>query len=430
MSSRLKGTCEWIFTHPAYTAWISEEHGDERSKVLWISAPAGFGKTVLCTRVVEHLKGSEPFPVVYFFASPHAQSGGEPSFIVRSWIAQMAQLDSDVLGLVQKHVVAGQRASEPIVWSLFRCIVSGIRGCAFALDGFDEYSRARNARARFLRELKEATAGTASRILIMSRNETDIESELSTNTDEEAGHIIAQCRITKEDVQNDVSLFSKSVVDEKLPKKDDRLRQDLAERLTKKCEGMFLWIKLQQDQLQSGKNAKRLRTIVEDMPVGLHRTYKRNWEVIQNHVPENRKRALAILEWTIYAFRPLTVAEVTEALIVERDDDSAMLQWDDLPDEIDEEYITNDIINTCGGLVETRAKRPEDGARLRTIHLIHQSVREFLLPTVSPGSLNVTKSYLIRTQPSCQIEQHEHLAMICLTFLDNEDAWQRYTAQN
>jgi SpoVK/Ycf46/Vps4 family AAA+-type ATPase len=120
ISSRLEGTCEWFFSHPAYRAWISEEYSDDVAKILWICAPAGHGKTVLCAKLVEYLKEVKMFPVAYFFASPHAQSGGEPSLILRSWIAQIAQLDSNVFEVVRRHSEAGQRASEFAIWSLFR----------------------------------------------------------------------------------------------------------------------------------------------------------------------------------------------------------------------------------------------------------------------------------------------------------------------
>jgi hypothetical protein len=35
-------------------------------------------------------------------------------------------------------------------------------------------------------------------------------------------------------------------------KKDESLQQELARHMAEKCEGMFLWIKLQQEQLRGG----------------------------------------------------------------------------------------------------------------------------------------------------------------------------------
>jgi ankyrin repeat protein len=425
-SSRLEGTCNWIFSHRSYESWISEDNPNETARILWICAPAGYGKTVLCARLVEHLKAMHSFPVAYFFASPHAQSGGEPSFILRSWIAQIAQLDSDVLEFVQEHLDAGQRASESSVWSIFATIVSANRNYTFVLDGFDEYSREDNIRATFLHKLKDVTGGTLSRILIASRKETDIEAELSPGKAEVAEYVLLQCKITKTDIWSDISLFSKCVVDEKLPKKDDRLRQDLAGQLAEKCEGMFLWIRLQKDQLRGSKNTKQLQNIVKDMPIGLIKTYERNWKTLQNHSPADRDRAFAILRWATFALRPLTVSEITEALIVRSDNDGTTPQWDELPDNIDDEYINSEIIDICGGLVETRAEKPGSEARFRTIHLIHPSVREFLLPTLSPSSMDISQPYAERSQAPSQAEQHEYLTTICLGYLKCDETWGKY----
>lgn len=112
---------------------------------------------MLCAKLVEDLKDKQSFPVACFFASPHAQSGGNPKFIIRSWISQIAQLDSNVLDLVRRHFEAERRASESAIWSLFESIVSENRSYAFVLDEFDEYSRRDDARTDFLQKLKEET---------------------------------------------------------------------------------------------------------------------------------------------------------------------------------------------------------------------------------------------------------------------------------
>jgi ankyrin repeat protein len=420
VSSRLEGTCEWIFSHSAYQTWMSEDLLEKAARILWVCAPPGYGKTILCARLVKYFEDMQRFPVAYIFASPHAQSGGEPSHIIRSWIAQIAQLDLEALELVAGYSEAGQRASESTVWSIFEAIVSQDRVYVFILDGFDEYNRLDDARTEFLQKLKKATQRTLSRILIFSRDETDIKAELSPVMVQSAGHVMLECRISKEDVRHDISLFSKSVVERKLPKKDDDLKQSLAGQLVEKCEGMFLWVKLQQDQLRSGKNTKQLQNIVKNMPPGLIKTYERNWNAIQNRSPEERNRALAILRWTTFALRPLSVSEITEALIVEpNDNDGADLQLDELPDSIDDDYISSEIVDICGDLVEVRAQKPGDLAGTRTIHLIHASVREFLLSALLPQSGDPSKP----VSETDQAKHHKDLATTCLAYLHCEDIW-------
>jgi ankyrin repeat protein len=427
VASRLKGTCDWIFSHDAYSTWILEEPHCNIAKILWIHAPAGHGKSVLCARVVEHLKSEHSNCVAYFFASPHAQSGGMPDFVVRSWIAQIAQLDPDVLQLVKQNSKPGQRASDPVIWDLFESIVSDSHNYVFVLDGFDEYTRLDNVRSQFLQKLKKATDRTTARIIITSRNETDIEMELSSESADDLGIVILRCKITREDVDDDISLFSKSLVDAKLPRKDESLRQELAGQLAQKCEGMFLWMKMQQDQLRGGKNAKQLQKIVNNMPAGLMKTYERNWNTILNHCHEDRANALAILKWATFAFRPMSVLEITEALIVDHNEGEIVLRRDDLPDEINEDYINGEIIDICGGLVEVRNEETVDYTSAKTLHLIHASVRDFLLSGLLQNPMDLNRTETIPASPVDHSDQHIELAIVCLGYLSNYDTWDQHT---
>lgn len=426
--SRLDGTCEWIFSKPAYRTWASEDFSDGKTKLLWICGPPGYGKTTLYTKLVEHFKERLALPIAYFFSSSHAQSGGRPSAIIRSWIGQIVRADSDALDMVRGYCEqskAGRVASETEIWFVFESIISQKLNYTFAVDGFDEYARLDECRAQFLRRLKKATYGTSTRILISSRDEVDIRSELLSESSEATGQVVLECKISREDVRDDITFYSKRVVDEKLPKKDEALRQDLASQLAERCEGMFLWIKLQQDQLRGGKNGKQLHNIVKNMPSGLNQTYERNWKTIQSRPVGEQRRALAILRWVTFALRPLTISEITEALIVDTNDDSGGVQWDELPDIIDDEYINGEIIDVCGCLVEARKENAEDPADSRTIHLIHPSVREFLLSVLSPSPQPVLHHSLLFDQATDRSGQHNYLAKVCLTYLNHGDVWKR-----
>lgn len=160
------------------------------------------------------------------------------------------------------------------------------------------------------------------------------------------------------------------------------------------------------------------------MPNGLTKTYERNWKTIQSHPPEEQNRALAILRWTTFALRPLTVSEITEALIVEPNDDGASLQLDELPDNIDGDYINSEIIDICGALVEIKAEESGDGAGSGTIHLIHPSVWEFLVSVLSQSPVDPSKSSSGFDRIPSQAEHHRFIAGICLAYLNYGDIWQ------
>ena len=80
----------------------------------------------------------------------------------------------------------------------------------------------------FLIELKNSTVYTTSRVLIVSRDEIDIRSQLLPIIGGLMEQSMFKFKILKDDVHHDVALFSKSVVERKLSNKDPHLQKELA----------------------------------------------------------------------------------------------------------------------------------------------------------------------------------------------------------
>jgi ankyrin repeat protein len=423
LSLHLNGTCEWIFDRSEYREWESGLSLDENSKFLWIHGPAGHGKSVISAHLIKHLKSMAHYGVGFFFCSSHAASAGSLSYIIRSWIYQIARSHSDALDLVQGFTQRSEvrrTAPDTEIWLVFQSLISQPFNLVFFLDGLDEYPQSNDNRVDFLHRLKQVSAKTATRFLITSREEVDIKAMLSP-ADQSKGQILLEYRISAKDVKNDVILYSKSIVDRKLPNKNEKLRTKLANQLADKCDGMFLWVKMQQEHLNSYKNGKQLEKIVGEMPIELNEVYEKSWETINRSRPDAREQAVAILRWASFAERPLTVSEISEALFIETDGDQVGLQLDELPDAIDEAYINDGIIGICCSLVEVRARDSEIALGSRTIHLIHPSVREFL-SFVMIGNANVTFPQPFMDQLD-QSSQHGLLARICLAYLNDKRIW-------
>ena len=422
-SVRLDGTCDWILNHPAYVQWISEEHSDETAKVLWINAPAGFGKTVLSARIITHLKEMRNSPVGYCYSSNYAHGNEQLDGVVRAWITQLTREDEDALDLVQarRYKRKVPRATSEDIWALLNEISSESEPFTLLLDGLDEFDSSEDRRRKFLQRLKKVISTKDVRVLITSRLEVDIESELRPTSMQDSDLISFECRILKENIQADIESFSHSIVTEKLPKQDISFRTELASEIADRCDGMFLWIKLQQDRLRSGKSKKDLRNIVQAMPQGLNQTYKRSWETIEALEEADRDRAVNTLRWLTFGYRPLTVQELAEALIVQLDAKGSAFSEDDLPDDIDEDYIDGEIKGLCGSLIEVRgdvdAAAPSKSS---TVHLVHASVREFLLKALPMSSW--VRDPMTSEQPQAA-SHHLELAMYTIRFLDSPNIW-------
>lgn len=421
LSLHLNGTCEWIIRHPLFSDWESDQTSDTGARFLWIHGPAGFGKTVLSAWLIRYSKETLKLPVACCFSSSHAQRTEDFDSIVRTWITQLAQNSIEILNHCQmiRREHSGRRASRGVIWSLLKRILSQTPSCILALDGLDEFRDVNETRGLFLEELKKAVASTRVRILITSRNDPDIEAQLRASATQPKVYTMLECKISTGDVKGDLGLYSHDVVGKRFFKQDENYRNSLSAQLAEKADGMFLWIKLQQSQLRGSQNRKTVQRIVEEMPLGLDQTYEGNWKSIQKLPELDRNRALDILRWLTFGIRPLTVQELVEALIIEIDENSEVFCEDDLPADIDVEYVNNEIKGLCRSFIDIRDETGKSPLRMNTVHLAHGSVREYLI-TILPVPLRAGP------YPNQDIKVAAHHAMLashCLRYLNHDGAW-------
>ncbi|KAK3167772.1 hypothetical protein OEA41_004218 [Lepraria neglecta] len=152
------------------------------------------------------------------------------------------------------------------------------------------------------------------------------------------------------------------------------------------------------------------------MPKELESVYRKGWESILNRPGNEKSRALNILRWAVFAARPLTVSEITEALIIPDYEEDKDLLLDEIPDCYNREYVSDRIVDLCASLVEIRAIPREEELESRTIHLRHFSVREFLVTTDTCEAL----SDLPYVSSFDRVLQNNYLAAIYLRYLQCE----------
>ncbi|KAI2608917.1 uncharacterized protein GGS25DRAFT_492130 [Hypoxylon fragiforme] len=337
---------------------------------------------MLCTRVITDLEANFPhFPLAYYFFSSQSESRADPFIVVRSWISQII-LKKERHGEA-KHTCAfnlarerwentdGRPASQAEIMELFAAIAQSTPNCVFIVDGLDECTGTRYSLEEFMASLKQAVSNSKSRLIIFSRNESDIRNGLRVEVSSNAWDLIEYC-ISPDDVKPDATLFSHSIVNRQLQNKDKSDREYLADRMADRFDSMFLCIKMLEEQLRGGKNVRQLQKVVEQAPTNLANLYDHSWARIMKLPDADRIRAMAIIRWATFALRPMTVREITGALLladVECDDISERL-----PDAIDKEYIATEILGLCASLVETRGPNSDFG--LLTVHLTHFSVRD------------------------------------------------------
>ncbi|KAI3573927.1 hypothetical protein IWW34DRAFT_810160 [Fusarium oxysporum f. sp. albedinis] len=432
LQKRLPGTCNWILDRPVFRRWLEAEF-PAGPKLLWVNGPAGFGKTILCAQVVQNLSRTSDTPVVeqpwptldtpvaHFFFTSDLESRKDPYLALRSWISQIVSRHDNAFEVVRQRrelnlEPAATRATRADVITVFTQLLHTIPGCTFVADGLDECTYLDNSSTsvkKFLHDVTDAVVGTNARVLFVSRDEPEIRYALI----EHAPESFTEYKIMPEDVRSDTAAFSRDIVNRKLPNKTDDVRSTLSETMTDRCQGQFLWLKIQEDSLRAGMNKKQLQHAIEDTPTGLNDLYDHNWARITQLKEWEKNRAFALLRWTAFASRPLTVCEITEAVLIIESED---LLLEDLPDAVDDHYVNTEIVGLCGPLVEVRNDPSNPSPGQRTVHLPHFSIKQYLLYHLPMPGWILQNDGL---QTSHEKLQNTVLAKACLQYVSLRQVW-------
>lgn len=173
-------------------------------------------------------------------------------------------------------------------------------------------------------------------------------------------------------------------------------------------------------------NLSSLRTALKSLPTTLDETYAR----ILDSIDEDKHHyALRLLQWLTFSARPMTLAEVAEAIVVEVNEDPRF--------DIDSRFVQpTDVLTICSSLVTTtiedgdsssasasiETEDPPSASTSREVQLAHFSVKEYLVSTRIRSGL--AKAYSIE-------EGHANACMseTCLAYLLHFDKSDSLTSQ-
>ncbi|CAH0047285.1 unnamed protein product [Clonostachys solani] len=414
---KLTGTCDWMLHQPSFTRWVSPDFPTDRAKLLWMSGQPGFGKTVLCAHLVDHLSSTLDAPVSHFFFSSDHESRNDPYEAMRHWVSQIVGADHRAFALVRQkwHTTQEPIAPRLTIIQLLREIMRDVPGCTLVVDGIDEctaLSDSSRSVARFLEDAQELASSTT-RILVVSRDEAEIRQTL-----QESSHCtFNEFKIRSEDVRADTAAYSQLIVDRRLKAMREEDKASLSEMMMERCGGQFLWLKMQEKTLKGWMNKRQLERTINTTPSGLDHLYERHWTRITRSELE-RDRAFSLLRWAAFAIRPLTVGEIIEAVLIDEDNDC--VRFDDLPDVISDEFINDEILHLCSPLLELGDLLPKASSPShRTVQLAHFTVKEFLVHRLPIRDIGTNGDL----QTSLEQRQHTLLARLCLCYVRSHQTW-------
>ncbi|KAM0241440.1 hypothetical protein ACHAP5_007637 [Fusarium lateritium] len=440
---RLEETCEWILHRDKFLEWQAPT---TTAKALWINGPAGFGKTVLCAKLVQEVKRTTAGLMAYFFLSTKFEGRENPFLAMRSWLTSLVLKSQVAFEIVSKRRLSQheQRAPQSTIIQLFGEVTIAIPGCTFILDGLDECTGMADTDnksvSHFLNDLRKSIYNTNTRLLVVSRPAAIIQQGLSLFP----GYSVYNIEL--DDVGPDLIAFASDVVERKLALKDEPWKFLVVQKIKDRCEGQFQWIKLQESSLRRRISKTHLERVIDQTPSGLDALYDREWNRINSMGPLDRQRALSLLRWTVFAMRPMTVGEIAEAVLITEDSDE--LPVDERPECIDDDYIESMILDLCGSLLEVKQpakynrngvtssfsngandyalndhdKQLKSGAHAedQEVHLTHFSVKEYILLKFTPAEDLLPHA---RLRSSVESREHMALAKCCVRYITFKGAW-------
>ncbi|OTB15363.1 hypothetical protein K445DRAFT_367059 [Daldinia sp. EC12] len=395
---KLCGTCDWIWSHPTFSAWNStsvDPPAAER-RLLCIYGTHGCGKTVLASSIIESLKMKGN--CVLFFAFSDADiSRRSLDDLARSFLAQLLQepVPDESLEAMRDLISHGQPLTSDL-WTVFKKITRSAPGLVYwIIDGIDESNESSDDILNQVVDLLNAIKGA--RAILLGRTHV-------LKPIQQANHAI---EITPNLISSDIDSYINTEIDKSRTLKSPEIRDLASKTLHDGSQGMFLWVKLMiSDLCRSSSGAETIQRL-HNLPRGLQKAYQHLFfQLVEDLDNLDLRFAKRLLAFVIAARRPLKLEELQYAQALASKSDSKMSHELSL-----EAYIIEDIVGkvlrTCGSCIKIT-----DGVIL----LSHISAKEFLTRPESEWSCNADRKIsCLRIDLG---ESHSLFVSTCINYLE------------
>ena len=409
---RLPGTCRWFLEHPKYQEWTAQP---PISRLLWVSADPGCGKSVLARTLVDQYDlGSVCY---YFFKNETPTSRSA----IHALCALLHQLCSARPAMMRHVLLAYKRNGAKLItlfeelWLAFESIIqdSTTKKVICILDALDECSDApkepgsssrleAEERKLLLQKLAGiATTSASVKVLLTSRPYTSIETALfyKTGLDKNHVHLTGADRTEKALIEEEIGLVIKTkVVDFRERRSAEGIDDCAYAKLQKHLDGAknrtYLWVSAIFAKLETLVDAPEweLMQVIETLPEDVDKAY----ENILTQTPRDKRKFLErVLHIMLAALRPLSLEEMSLACSyagesTQRLPEAAFRKW---------------IRNLCGFFIDVVEIRGSN-----ELQFVHETAREYLLSLDFREGTGWRGSF---KQP----ESHAVMAEICLASL-------------
>ena len=390
-NARLLRTCDWVLPHTQ--SWIDEESTES---LLWMVGIPGAGKSMVSSFLIEHLSTDSTRTLLYFFCGKAPGNRETCSKILSTFAVQHLRQHPEMAPLVhQTFVLKGSNRSISGMKSLVKELLKNNKCTRIILDGLDEYKE--DLRKEILVSIQDILcdlpklSDQSHKLLISSRDLPQIDRLIRKRT---------RISLNKRPLES-LHIYISGLVDElksSLAGYDDSVFEKIQGRLQEKAKGMFLYVRLVKDMLETCGSQADLEDSLERLPDGLDEAYGLILERIENLGPElARSRVFRVLFWLCAAYRPLSVHEIADGIVLKSNCTTLNKKTRIRAPEV---YI----LDKCRPLIQSR-----DG----TLELVHFTAKEYLLDEHSGRHRSNQSSAFISLA-----EAHHGLAFACIANLN------------
>ncbi|KAJ3540937.1 hypothetical protein NM208_g4831 [Fusarium decemcellulare] len=383
-SKRHHRTAEWVLDAQEFKDW----HDKDGSTVLHITGKIGSGKSVLTSRIIEHINTTMELGegISFFFCRFDDADSLDCDKILRSLVYQLLSALSvhDQESSTDKALVnAIQKAKNDYFYrdsliNLYKFATGLVARWFIILDGVDECPKdQRHLLFKSLSTLINRN-GSAKKLKVLFSCRQTIDTEIQHQFSNPLQISTGSGR-----TRDDILTYAQDILEEKIEAGelnlgDPQLVLEILQAIESKEKGM--------------KSDHGIRKALQDIPMDLDITFNRALERIAKE--KHSVAARAIFQWTDAVRVPLTVFQLNEALSIE----VGQKVWNPTSRYNDIEKLTL----WCQNLVHIEK---EDN----TVRFSHHSIRDFLS---SPGSGSLGTFHFTHA------ESDHHVGQICLTYLN------------
>ncbi|KAL6410100.1 hypothetical protein AUP68_06511 [Ilyonectria robusta] len=378
---RHRDTGTWLLDSPAYKEW---KLGTRRH--LWLYGLAGCGKTVLSTTILDNLSQTDTHNTLEFFFDFNDTRKQTLESLLRSLAFQLYHLGGEAARrldhLFTSHDNGRRQFDMSALSGYVKSVTQTDRKVAIVVDALDECT----TRKELLHWLRDFASGNA-QLIVTGRPEAEFEREIPQILFKK-NCVLLDKKAVDLDIRSYVTTRLEQDSDFKIKNLSPDLQQKIRDKVGDGADGMFRWAACQLDSLTKCLSPYDIETALGSLPSDLNETYSR---MLQNLPMEYKSAAFRLLQFLVYAKRPLMLSEAAEVIATEIDRE---------PRGFHKEcrlFQETDVLKYCPSLVLI-AQVTKGTKTVEELHLAHFSVKEYLLKNsqfyLESASIIITRTCL------------------------------------